>query len=82
MFRSIWWQFSQFEFHNFVRQLFLCCRPLAGSGPRNKYPQRILSHIFGDKHSNYYRKIYNVVNYFHVPVFVDAYSVYFAVITC
>ena len=32
---------------------------------RKKYPQRILSHIFGDKHSNYYCKIYNAVNYFH-----------------
>ena len=32
---------------------------------RKKYPQRILSHIFGDKHSNYYCKIYNVVNHFH-----------------
>ena len=32
---------------------------------RKKYPQRILSHIYGDKHTNYYCKIYNVVNYFH-----------------
>ena len=32
---------------------------------RKKYPQRILSHIFGDNHSNYYCKIYNAVNFFH-----------------
>ena len=32
---------------------------------RKKHPQRILSQIFGDKHSNYYCKIYNVLNHFH-----------------
>ena len=85
MFRSIWWQFSQSEFHKFRETaLFM----LQGSDrfrtPKQHSSKNSVKAIYLVTNIliiiNYY--YYNVVNYFHVPVFVDEYSVYFAVITC